>query len=541
MSLPRNLLNLHALKAAGVMVAAAAALLALAPSAQAAVRLVAPGGSDGSDCLAVPCASLQRAYSVAGSGDVITVAPGSYGDQEIPSGNKSITVQGLPGNKIRQIKSQADNITFDGLDLDAGGETTTGAVFEHGGALNVTLKNSRVGNVLNEKGAMLGGSSSTNPTNLVIDNVEFHDVMARGENIHNECIMAHAPGITIRNSTFRACHTMDISLGRGDWWGQPPYGNVVLENNLFGHSVNGSGWHYYGLAWFVGKFENARVVNNTFENQVRMESQHIGSGPYSGVWANNIGGGWACLPGVTYAGNVGKKCGASDIAVNPSSSCGPPACASLRNMRVGWADPAAFDFSLQASSPAVNNGSAQYAPSTDKRGLARDARPDAGALEYGAGPLGGPGPSGGVRHDRLVAALRRPAAEGHLPQRAPRLPIVDQAAVAARAPGEGHRARAAPAQGQGAQARPGPGAEEGRGPQGRSPARPALRRRPLSRDRAGHRRLRSGLGAGPAAAAGPLGAGAPRRSVAPSRCRSRTAATSCRFGHWGARRRAAPK
>jgi hypothetical protein len=263
--------------------------------------------------------------------------------------------------------------------------------------------------VTNEKGAMLGGSSSTAPTNLVIDNVEFHDVMVRGDGIHNECIMAHAPGITIRNSTFRACHTMDISLGRGDWWGQPPYGNVVLENNLFGHSVNGSGWHYYGLAWFVGKFENARVVNNTFENQVRMESQHYGNGPYSGVWANNIGGGWQCLPGVTYAGNVGKKCGASDIAVNPQYSCGPPACGSLRIMPVGWTNPTAFDFSLQANSPAVNSGSAQYAPSTDKRGLARDARPDAGALEYGAGPLGGgPGAGGGAALWSLRFAVLRP-------------------------------------------------------------------------------------------------------------------------------------
>ena len=161
--------------------------------------------------------------------------------------------------------------------------------------------------------------------------------------------MAHAPGITIRNSTFTNCATMDISLGRGDWWGQPPYGNVTLENNVFGHSMNGgTGWHYFGLAWFVGKFENARVVNNTFENTVRMENQHVGSGPYSGVWANNIGGGWQCLPGVTYRNNVGKKCDASDKAVNPTSSCGPPACGSMQTMPVGWVNPTAYDFHLTA-------------------------------------------------------------------------------------------------------------------------------------------------------------------------------------------------
>ena len=251
---------------------------------------------------------MQRAYNVANSGSIIEIRGRQL---RRPDGARAATrpsrSAAWPGNKIRQLKSDADNITYDGLDLDAGGTKTTGAVFEHGGAFNVTLKNSRVGNVIDEKGAMLGGSSSTSPTNLVIDNVDFHDVIAQTSGVHNECIMAHAPGITIRNSTFRNCATMDISLGRGDWWGQPPYGNVVLENNVFGHSINGSGWHYYGLAWFVGKFENARVVNNTFENAVRMEDQHVGSGPYSGVWANNIGGGWACLTGVTYRNNVGKS------------------------------------------------------------------------------------------------------------------------------------------------------------------------------------------------------------------------------------------
>ena len=82
------------------------------------------------------------------------------------------------------------------------------------------------------------------------------------------------------------------------------------------------------------------MVNNTFENAVRMEDQHVGSGPYSGVWANNIGGGWACLYGVTYRNNVGKVCHSSDKAVSPKSRCGPPACQSMQTMPVGWVNPA---------------------------------------------------------------------------------------------------------------------------------------------------------------------------------------------------------
>ena len=344
---------------------------------------ISPSGSDSAACTsAAPCKSMSRAYNVAAAGNVIEIRAGSYGDQTVPSGSKSVTFRGVAGNKIRQVKSQASNITFDGLDMDAGGTKTTGAVFEHGGASNVTLKNSRVGNVVDEKGAMLGGSSSTAPTNLVIDNVEFHDIMVRGQDVHNECIMAHAPGITIRNSTFRNCHTMDISLGRGDWWGQPPYGNVVLENNVFGHSVNGSGWHYYGLAWFVGKFENARVVNNTFENQVRMDSSTSAAVPTRACGrTTSAAAGSACRASPTPATSA-RSAAPPTWPSAPNNSCGPPACPSLQTMPVGWVNPGAFDFHLRADSIAIDKGSATYAPARDKEGRARNGAPDAGAFEH---------------------------------------------------------------------------------------------------------------------------------------------------------------
>ena len=127
---------------------------------------------------------------------------------------------------------------------------------------------------------------------------------------------------------------MDLMITRGDWWGQPTYGGVTLENNVFAHSTNGRDprWHYYGLLVHgeMGQLTNVRIVNNTFENEVGgITTAEIGSA--SGVWANNIGGGWDCLPGMTYAGNVGKKCDASDVAVSPSSSCAPPACPTLEH------------------------------------------------------------------------------------------------------------------------------------------------------------------------------------------------------------------
>ena len=220
----------------------------------------------------------------------------------------------------------------------------------------------------------------------------------QGDGVHNECVYAMTPGLTIRNSTFRNCATMDLMITRGDWWGQPSYGGVTLENNVFGHSTNGRDprWHYYGflLHGNMGQLTNVRIVNNTFETHVGgVESQNIGSA--SGVWANNIGGGWDCLPGITYAGNVGKKCAGSDVAVNPSQSCAPPACPSSSTMPVGWIDPAHFNFQLKAGSRAIGAASPAYAPARDRRGYRRDGDPDAGAYEYGAVPDAGTPGAGG--------------------------------------------------------------------------------------------------------------------------------------------------
>jgi len=393
-SLPRTLVKSCA-RPLAALAAAAFALLLVAPSASAATRYLSPSGSDAGNCIGAPCATFGRAYNVAADGDVIVVGAGVYpGRQETPDGGtKTLTFKGEPGNKVRQLHNHASNVTFDGIDADAGGGTPTWAVFENH-APNVVFKNGRIGNVVDEKGALLGGWGSTASMNVVIDNVEFHDVYQDGDGIHNECLFSMTPGIVIRNSTFRNCATMDMMVTRGDWWGQPTYGGVTLENNVFAHSTNGRDprWHAYGFLVHgnMGQLTNARIVNNTFETRTGgVTNAEINTA--GGVWANNIGGGWECLPGMTYAGNVGKKCGASDVAVSPSSSCAPPACPSSSTMPVGWVDPAQFDFQLKAGSVAIGAASAAHAPATDRRGYRRDASPDAGAYEFGAGPDGGAG------------------------------------------------------------------------------------------------------------------------------------------------------
>jgi hypothetical protein len=395
---------LHA-RCCAILIATILAALAIPPAASAATRLVAPSGSNGGNCLAAPCASLVRAYNVAGAGDVISVAAGVYPRQQLPDGSKAVTFRGAAGNKVRQIYNNASNVTFDGIEIDAGFTTPDGAAFDSHGS-GVTFKNGRIGNVIDQKGALLGGWNTTASQRVVFDNVVFHDVYQVGDAVHNECIYSQAPGLTVRNSSFRNCATMDLMVTRGDWWGQPAYGGVTLINNVFAHSVNGRDpdWHYYGflLHGNMGQLTNVRVINNTFETPVGGVTSHDVNAA-SGVWANNIGGGWECLPGITYSGNVGKKCSASDVAVSPSDSCAPPACNPPHTMPVGWVNPAVFDFTLKAGSRAINVANPAYAPATDRRGYARDGRPDAGAYEYGAGPASGP-PTAGTGSWRLAFA-----------------------------------------------------------------------------------------------------------------------------------------
>jgi hypothetical protein len=331
-----------------------------------------------------PGGNLSGAYNQAQSGDVIELACGSYGEWDTPAGSKQVTVRAATRNcaKFSRLHAKSSNITFDGIDIDAGGGApscggSSCAAFEAwGGNTNITFKNGRIGNVGGQKGAFLHGSSSTASQGVVIENTDIHDVRITASGQHLECVMSHSPGVTFRGNTFRNCGVFDISLGRGDWWGQPEYGNVTIENNLFGHSVDGGAggnWHYYGLAWWLTTLDGARVVNNTFENAVSMDRATRGTG---GVWANNIGGGWTCEPGVVYTGNVGQACSAQDKAVSPASS------SYNQTAPMGWVNPAVFDFHLTAGSQAINAGSAQYAPTTDREGKPRSGAPDAGAYEF---------------------------------------------------------------------------------------------------------------------------------------------------------------
>jgi len=329
---------------------------------------VAPGGN------------LSAAYNSAQSGDIIELTTGSYGDWETPEGSKQVTVRAASGTrpKLRTLRANAANMTFQDIEVDAGFAKPTGAAVELS-APNITFKRGMIGNVTDEKG-VLSGSDAVGAT---FDGVYFHDVRVTDSAVHNECLYSQSPGLRVRNSRFHLCATFDLFVTRGDWWGQPVYGDLVLENNLFEHATNigANTWHYYSLApnnGVIRQMKNWRVVNNTFETPVGGDTYPDGA---SGIWANNLGS-WSCVEGMTYRSNVGSACHSSDKAVNPASSCGQPACSSPRTAPFGWVNPSASDFHLTSGSPAVNAGDPAYAPATDKDGNARSGAPDAGAFEF---------------------------------------------------------------------------------------------------------------------------------------------------------------
>ena len=138
----------------------------------------------------------------------------------------------------------ASNVTFDGIDIDA---PTRRCSASSSVAPTDVYKNASIGNVVDEKG-MLATASCVGCT---LDNVNFHDVLLKTSGVHNECLYSQAANITIKNSRFTNCATMDVFFTLGTWWGQPPYGGWTLTNNFFGapRFENGRCCMYYSVYW----------------------------------------------------------------------------------------------------------------------------------------------------------------------------------------------------------------------------------------------------------------------------------------------------
>jgi hypothetical protein len=238
---------------------------------------------------------------VASSGDVIGVGAGTYPSQTVPGGSKAVTFKGAPGAKLRQLDNSASNVTYDGVEVD--GAFATALAFHNSGD-NATFKNGRIGNVIDEKGALVSG------TNFTFDNVEIHDVRIETAGVHLECLYAIVtPGLTVKNSEFRNCGVFDVFFTYGFWWSPLPsaYGDVTLHNNFFGRSFNLGAPGYYTVMvantgsspTFAscgdstgpnGYLTNWTVTNNTFELPTAYLDDCPARRRGTWVWSGNTGG-----------------------------------------------------------------------------------------------------------------------------------------------------------------------------------------------------------------------------------------------------------
>lgn len=379
-----------------VPVVAASLTLGLAlPAIASAERFVSPSGG-GSACTAeAPCGTFDAAYRAAAPGEVVQVAAGSYGSQQIPAGvAKSappIVFQPAGGavtlGSLNVFGGQVDvrDIATGFVDVERGASDVTvrngsgTGVFVGGGSRNVSfLGGSYGGGAPNVSPVKVQGSPA--PDGVTFDGVVFHDAVRTIDGSHLECLYAaDVQNFTVRNSQFRNCAVMDLFFTKLS--GVDPRG-ITVENNFFDRT--GSHGGSLSKGFYAIKFNE--VIGTVADMVIRYNSFYDPIA-FTGSFSNarvvaNVGPQTACAAGVTFRYNVwtSKTCGATD-----------------KQAASGFADPGNYDFHLAAGSAALGAGDPSEAPAVDIDGDRRPSatRPDAGADQRTGAPAPPPVVPGG--------------------------------------------------------------------------------------------------------------------------------------------------
>ncbi len=346
-------------------------------------RFVSPSGSDAGACTAQePCLTIERAYRVAGGGEVIEVAGGAYGPQVVPSVDKAssepVVIRPADGASVETaglLTITAQNVEVRDLAPAGVFVTDTSDVVlrdldTRGYSAIVASRNVSV--IGGDFGPVSGGADALqikrepghpNPDRILIDGVRFHDVVPAGQS-HTDCIqVGGATNLTIRNSTFERCGHSDIIMGT---FNGGVFGTALIENNFFGPTT-----HSY---WAV--HAEAAAVDLTFRyNSIGDQGVLLGTDEGGGARnvrvVGNVGAlarvGAICQPTAVYAHNVWTN-----------AACGPTDVEAPQ----GFVDKPALDYRLTPDAAANGHGMPGEAPLTDIFGTTRDqSAPDAGAAE----------------------------------------------------------------------------------------------------------------------------------------------------------------
>lgn len=349
---------------------------------------VAPDGSDGGPCTReAPCASLGHAYRVAQPGDVVEMAGGSYPSQLIaadpaksatddvlirPALGAQVTIAGsliveASHIELRSIRAGywksrlATDQVFRDLDV---------ALFFIHGSQQVTVSGGDVGPNENSD-SQIASLKGRVPTDILIENVLFHDTIKTDPEAHTECLQIGAGiRVTIRANRFVRCADHDILIRSWAFVNDSPHPlqDFVIENNFFGATLRG----YYSLrlaeqtGWPCERFvvRNNSALQNMYSDCEARDVRFIANLQPSNTRRACAGG-----AGTVWDYNVyseGEPCGPNDI-IAP----------------LGYVDPDSLDLHLIPGSAALGHAPPDGGADTDIDGQQRPRGdlPDAGADE----------------------------------------------------------------------------------------------------------------------------------------------------------------
>lgn len=370
-------------------------LLAGGGAARAATYYVSPAGSNtGAGTITSPFLTIQKAADAARAGDTVIVRDGTYGPTG-GAGSFGVTMK-TGGTSAAWITLKAEHPGMAILDcqkvcqayinlptaaasywviqgLDIRNTTRFGIVAYPAGASNLRILGNlihHIGNVVDNTTQGIAGVFTDANANVVVDGNVIHDVG--------------------RTSVLTGTHDHGIYT----------HGlNMVITNNVFYNALNG--WHIQTASGFSGTIANNTFFGpNTYPGKV---GQIVVWDPEGAVAIrNNI----FYNPGGVAIANVGvsfTSCAidhnlvysrTATVGLIDTTPAGCSVASNILNKDPLLTTPTvpAFDFHLQAGSPAIGAGVILAAVPADFGGAARGSRNDLGAFQYGGAATGGTPP-----------------------------------------------------------------------------------------------------------------------------------------------------
>ena len=357
---------------------------------------VAPGGSDAGSCTsAQPCATFNRAVTLASPGQVVQTAGGAYPAQvvsAVKAGPAPVVVQPAPGATVTldsldvsgsyvEVRSMALARSYS-VEPAARFATLRDIHSPHGWVVgdNTTIVGGEIGPLDScatglEDGLQIWQRNSVASSHVTLDGVYIHDISDHDNScagfpntgVHDDCVQILAGHYTtIRNSTFYNCPTSNV-IAR-------PYLDSLDHLTIEGNMLNPE--RRAGASLSIGS------TGDTCASVVIQYNTAIG--------ASSI---FNCSTSMIVRGNIfpAARGGLCSYQQTPQYSynawqTGPACGASDRVCTLAFVSPASLDFHLATTDTcAKDHGDPANYPATDFDGQQRPlgAGPDAGADEVG--------------------------------------------------------------------------------------------------------------------------------------------------------------